>query len=185
MSTPRTDRQELIASDEGFPDYVRASFGRILEREAAALRAELERQTARAEEAIEELAVARYQLAEARRTGADAGTGGANLAAELRAECNDLSRDERQKCRAVGMAAIHNTGGAPQPWRYKAMIDWLQEMAPLALWRGTTADGTPVFEILDTDGSGRLSESADATVLGTGVDLASAIHDARNPEVEK
>ena len=70
--------------------------------------------------------------------------------------------------------------GAPQPWRYKAMIDWLQESAPLVLWRGTKADGTPVFDIIETDSDGNSLE----VILGTGTDLPSAIHDARNPEVE-
>lgn len=57
-------------------------------------------------------------------------------------------------------------------------LKWLNDNAPLDLWSGTHADGTPSFEILRTDGDGRLPNTVTPDVLGSGFDLASAIDDA-------
>jgi hypothetical protein len=58
----------------------------------------------------------------------------------------------------------------------KRLLDWLEENAPLAIWRGHLANGTPVVDILRTDLDGRLNEDADA--LGFGRDLREAVQDA-------
>jgi len=56
-------------------------------------------------------------------------------------------------------------------------LDKLAQAAPVALWRGSKADGTPMFQILATDDDGILqwSLAEDAIVRGSGTDIRAAI----------
>lgn len=61
----------------------------------------------------------------------------------------------------------------------KQILDWLQENAPLAIWRGTIY-GKPVCHILRTDLDASTLDDCDA--WGTGTDIRSAVINANEPE---
>ncbi len=62
----------------------------------------------------------------------------------------------------------------------KQILEWLEEVAPIAIWRGSNKFGARIVEISPCDLDGNISPYYES--LGTGDSLRAAVINANEPE---
>jgi hypothetical protein len=86
--------------------------------------------------------------------------------------CMGITRYE-QECGERLAEALRELAAAR---RDSQRLDKLAHAAPIALWRGAKADGTPMFEIHQTNLDGlAVSDGFDIVIIGSGTDIRAAI----------